>query len=246
MSPNDTEFYHEALDVVPREVVELARFLRELSVSRETANRVYDDPLDETSWSLRRNATISYYNSEGQVDYRNGDVLRLNWFGLGRDCPVPGMPAWKWRQIVSAMRALWDSRPLHRWEGGDEDDDSDPFAESNKPRRRWGRAERGDAVAKLLLEQCADFMRTFLVEARPIPIERAEAVLSPRQWEVVALVCNQRLDAPEAAATLGIEVSTVRKYLEEAAKALDMSVKELRRRRIAFPEDSSHNELDTS
>lgn len=203
MGADDTAAYHEALDVLPDRVVDLARFLRTLS-TRE--GEVDDDPLERAA-----------YHEDSSGD------LYLNWFGLSRMNLIPGMPAWKWRAIVAEVRDLWESNG------------PDPFAPMPGDDRH-----RGEVVAKLLLQRCSEFISRYLRDPRPIPLERADE-LTPRQWEVVILVCNQRLDVPEAAALLGIEPSTARKYLEEAAKALDMTVKELRRRRVAIPVDSPAN-----
>lgn len=228
MSGDDTGFYHDALDLVPEQVVELARFLRTLSTNQEPEDEIVDDALDQRVWGGGTTEIERWYGPE-DASMVEVTVYFLNWFGLARNCPVPGMPAWRWREIVATVKDLWESKTPY--------DDDDPFAEEPRGRNHWSYKERGEATARLLLQLCAEFIGRYLREPRAIPAERAEE-LSPRQWEVVILVCNQRLDAPEAAALLGIEPSTARKYLEEAAKALDLTVKELRRRRVGIPVDS--------
>jgi len=211
----DTQSYHNALDVVPKAVVDLARFFRDLpSALRQKNAFIYSDPLSSLSWSRKYVEREMFYDIHESVT-TEVEEFRLNWFGIARDCPVAGMPMWRWRQIVDEVRACWN------------DDEPSP------PPSEYEDDPTGRMCADLLLDRCASFMLTFLEAPRDIPASRATE-LTPRQWEVVMLVCNRRLDVPEAADALGIEAGTVRKHLDEAAKALDMSVRDLRRRRISL------------
>lgn len=201
------EYYHGLLDVVPREVAELAAFLRRIAFLDATERAtVIDDPLDGSSWG---------YEPEPY----------LNWFGAARRNLVPGMPAWRWRRIIEEVQARFHDP---KWREVIPVDNNTPEGAGLVS---WDVDGRGQSCADWLLDQCAEFIRRFLQAPRPIPFERAQA-LTPRLWEVAVLVCNRRLDVPEAAQELGIEPTTTRKYLEDAAKALDVSVKELRRRSI--------------
>lgn len=136
-------------------------------------------------------------------------------------CPVYGMPRETWLGIRDEIIAKYDFAKA---------DDSDPFRP--EPSTDVPTPDVGRDCAALLVRRLAEWATKYLKEEPRIrPPEAAN--LSPRQWEAVALLCNRRLELAEAGAIMGCEPGTVKRHFEEAAKALGMSVKDLRRRRLS-------------
>jgi predicted DNA-binding protein (UPF0251 family) len=67
--------------------------------------------------------------------------------------------------------------------------------------------------------------------APPITGEEADS-LTDRQFQAVAMLCHRRLTPEEAGEQLGVNPTTVQRHLEEAAKSLGLTTKELRRRTL--------------
>ena len=137
-----------------------------------------------------------------------------------QECPTPGIPQWAWNE---ALQKVTNEATIAAGLAG-------PFDEI-EPNRQYASIQFGDRCTLILAEALVAFLAKYCREQDTIAPTMA-SLLSPREWEVVALVCNRRMDLPEAADELGMAVGTARKHFDEAARKLNMSVKELRRRRL--------------
>ncbi|MCZ7649605.1 MAG: hypothetical protein M5U26_30815 [Planctomycetota bacterium] len=178
---------------------------------RHFVSLTYDDALLDSATKLLDigdNAAIqAAMSAPGGPDWERLRAMRA------RICP--DIPQWLWEEMLTDL-------PI-RIAMADVEVSLEVATETEELRHR------AMTFGLLVQVQCA---RSVYLRSEPEIGPTEAEQLSPRQWEVVALVCNRGLDLPEAAERLGIEPGTARKHFDAAAKSLGLSVKELRRRRL--------------
>lgn len=145
-----------------------------------------------------------------------------------RDAEADPREEYAWDELITTNTEFIDENPDFVREGESREAAISRLAEDE--RRDYDRDFHRNK-AKQWQRDVAYYIDRYLAPPPPITAEEADQ-LTLRQWQAVALLCHRRLSPEEAAEQLDVSATTVQRHLEEAAKALGISTKELRRRSL--------------